>query len=335
MKYLISIALLVMLLSAVEVYALTPITFIETKPVETHMETQKGETLQVQPAESEIHLTTSVQPSQDQIIEKIRKNIDVEKYREVKVQPIHLKHGNPSYYILYMHSKTSHRVDVIKMTISDNPEKVTTEKNYKLQNEDFMQQPGPNINSAICPDNSIEFIAFAPNDDQKEQDVTIDVATSAAAKLKTINLLKEQATRRNYLNYLTCPRLRGNFYDGDANPQLIMTADGSISADDIKTILQKKFQLRVTNIWLACEAYNDPMLTAVVDIAQTRKYAAGINDLSVGPSDDAAACTMKAAIAGQLMKASFDSCYQKYDTPDDHWGFGGNGTDKFWDEANP
>ena len=53
----------------------------------------------------------------------------------------------------------------------------------------------------------------------------------------------------------------------------------------------------------------------------------------VGPSDRAAACAMKAAIAGNPMHASFNSCYQQLDDPTDNWGFGGNGTDNFWSEG--
>jgi hypothetical protein len=72
------------------------------------------------------------------------------------------------------------------------------------------------------------------------------------------------------------------------------------------------------------------MLPAVIDYAQTKKYAAGINDLLIGPSDKAAACAMKAAIAGKPMQASFNTCYQQLDVPSDHWGYGGKGTDNFW-----
>ncbi len=169
---------------------------------------------------------------------------------------------------------------------------------------------------------------FAPNDDTLEQNITKGVAAHAtAAGLKTKSLLITDATRTNYLNYMTCPNLEGNFYDGDANPNVIVTHDGTISASDISTVLASKFRLRVTNIWLACEAFNDPMKSAVITSAQTQVYAAGINDLLVGPSDNAAACAMKAAIDGQAMHEAFDACYKKDDKPSDHWGWGGNGSD--------
>jgi hypothetical protein len=271
------------------------------------------------------------QPMESRMAEAVRSRIDISKYREVRAQLIRDAQGKPSHYLVYLLSLKYHRVDFVKISVDQQLNVLGVQQNYKLQAMDFTQQPGVAPSHAACPDSFVQFIAFAPNDIQLEQDVTLDVASAAtAAKLKTVKLLKSQATRDSYLNYMTCPKLLGNFYDGDANPQLIITVDSVISADDIKTILKGKFQYRTTNIWLACEAYNNPMLSAVVDDAQTKKFAAGINDLLVGPSDNAGACAMKAAIAGKPMQASFNTCYKQFDVPDDHWGFGGNGSDSFW-----
>jgi hypothetical protein len=286
-----------------------------------------------QPATPIKLLPTSIQaaqPPESAIMETIRSHIDVAKYREVRVQLIRDAAGNPSHYLAYLLSKKYHRVDVARLTLDQQFKVLNVQQNYRLQEADFAQQPSHDLSHAACPDASVQFIAFAPNDVQVEQDVTNDVASAAiAAKLKTVKLLKSLATRASYLNYLTCPNIEGNFYDGDSNPQLFITVDSVISADDVKTILKKKFHYLTTNIWLACEAYNDPMLSAVVNDAQAKKFAAGINDLAIGPSDKAGACAMKAAIAGKPMQSSFNACYKQYDVSSDHWGFGGDGTDYF------
>ena len=273
----------------------------------------------------------AAQPAESAIMETVRSHIDVNKYRKVDVQLIRDAQGRPGHYLVYLYSKEFHRVDFARIAVDQQFKALNVEQNYKLRDLDFRQQPGIDVTHAACPDNSVQFIAFAPNDIQVEQDVTIDVAKAAtAAKLKTVKLLKSQATRANYLNYLSCPNLQGNFYDGDSNPDLFITVDGVISAADISSILKGKWHCLTTNIWLACEAYNNPMLSAVVNDAQTKKFAAGINDLAVGPSDKAGACAMKAAIGGKPMKASFDACYKQFDVQSDHWGFGGDGSDNFW-----
>jgi hypothetical protein len=130
---------------------------------------------------------------------------------------------------------------------------------------------------------------------------------------------------------MACPKVIGNFYDGDADPTVITTVDGTLSHTEFETTLLNKFGLKMTNIWLACQAFKNPMKGAVIDKAQSRKYAAGLNNLEVGPSDRAAACAMKDALDGKPLTSSFQACYEQYDTPDDHWGFDGHGTDNFWD----
>ena len=61
----------------------------------------------------------------------------------------------------------------------------------------------------------------------------------------------------------------------------------------------------------------------------TQKFAAGINKLLVGPSDSTAACAMIAALSGEELSTSFQTCYEDLDNPADEWGFGGQGADFF------
>jgi hypothetical protein len=247
-----------------------------------------------------------------------------EPLREIKVRPV-LSSG-PAYLIVRLHSAKYHKFESVKIELNGKAQFTNVVRRYHLQAQDRLD-----ANTQVqCPDEAIEFISFAPNDDDFEQDIARQVDSAAKTKgLKTVLLLGEDATRKAYLNYMSCPNLKGNFYDGDSNPEEMITVDDSITADDYKTILLEKFRFKVTNIWLACQAFNDPMLTAVTVGAQSQKYAAGINDLQVGPSDKAAACAMEAAFEGKPMTASFQECYKKFDNEDDHWGFDGLGSDFF------
>jgi hypothetical protein len=271
--------------------------------------------------------------SDAKIAQYVKANIDVSQYREIRAQIINNAQQEPDHVLLHLLSKEYHRVDFASARLDNRAQFKALELGYRLNSDDLAQQPGLNVADATCPDETVEMIAFCPNDIQLELDVTKEVATAAKAKgLKTVELYKEKATREAYLNYMSCPNLKGNFYDGDSNPELFITNDGVISASDISTLLKGKWKHKVTNVWLACQAYNAPMLPAVVDDAQARKYGAGINDLQVGPSDRAGACTMKAAFEGKPLTQSFNDCYKEFDVPSDHWGFGGNGTDYFFDQ---
>jgi hypothetical protein len=143
-----------------------------------------------------------------------------------------------------------------------------------------------------------------------------------------VRLLEKQATRQNYLNYLSCPNLVGDFYDGDANPNLIETYDVPLTAQDISIVLKGAFRNHVTHVWVACKAFNDPMLSAMVSDAGSQKFIAGVVDLVGGYADKTGACTMEAALQGQPISKSFEDCRVKYDLKfHNKWGIQGNGSD--------
>ena len=173
-----------------------------------------------------------------------------------------------------------------------------------------------------CPDSRTQIITFAPNVNKLEQNVTNTVYQFAQSKnWYTVALLVENATRDNFLDYASCPNLVALFYDGDADTQFITTYDLPVSHIDIG---QLQWNYNVTTYWLACQAFNPPMLDAVT-AAQPRRWAAGRNDLQVGPSDRAAAHAMIQAINGSCLAESFDIEARKYDQILDIWGYGGYG----------
>ena len=266
----------------------------------------------------------------DQIKKSVMENFKLDDYSEIKAQLIYNKKIEPDHFILYMLKKEHHGLAIARLNINHRYQLTTIEKNYQLTSEDIAQQPGKQLAEAKCPDPSIEFIAFAPNDIALEQSVTKEVIDAAKIQgLRTVSLLLKDATRENYLNYLVCPQLKGNFFDGNSNPYIISTSDGMITVQEINSILADKFRYKVTNIWVAGEAFEDPMESTLIDTVKAQKFIAGVNELTIGPSDRAGACTMKAAIYGKPITYSFEVCYKKYETDLDEWGLGGYGPDFF------
>ncbi len=281
------------------------------------------------PSPSPNHSLTDSSPSaranfELRVTHFIQAKIEMAQYHHIGVQTVQDSTGKADHLLLLMHSATTHRLDTAMVRLDSQNEPSSVEQDYKLNEMDFAAQPKT---MAVCPDPSIQFIAFAPNNNALELQVTRDVANQAKARgLKTIELYVHDATRANYMAYMSCPNIKGNFYDGDANPGLITTNDGVLQSSELAAL---NFNYHVTNIWLACQAFNDPILSVMVNITKSQKYAAGQNDLLVGPSDRAAACAMIAALKGQPMTAAFQQCYLELDLSSDHWGFGGNGSDIF------
>jgi hypothetical protein len=291
----------------------------------------------------------------EKIIQDIRsgvadKGLDLSNYREVRIAAMNAASGRP-YLVLQLLSSKYHSVEVVRVDLDERFNVIGVQTNYQMTPYDYSNQFKVNerqspiqfqklVSSITCPDQNVEFIVFAPNDPASannvnerqllllEQSISKNVARAAAGHgLKVVTLLAKAATHDTLIAYLKCPKLEGVFYDGDANPGLITTYDGSLQASEIKLLLQ--FRKKVTHIWIACQAFNDPMLSTMIISAQSQKYAAGKNNLEIGPSDKAGACAMNAALAGHPMTAAFWACYKTQDRSADIWGFDGQGSDQF------
>lgn len=253
----------------------------------------------------------------------VRKNVDLTGMREARVVDV-LSADGSEHLVVQSLVANQHKVNVTRIDVDASLRATKVTPSYKRTAEDEVHAGA--TTQYTCPDPTVQFLSWCPNDDSLEISITNEVAAAAkAAGLKTVTLLKSQATHDVVMSYFACPNLVGNFYDGDANTDEMVTYNGQITASEFTSSVN--FRSDVTNIWLACEAYNDPMLSAVQTTAKSQKYAAGINDLEVGPSDKAAACAMEAAIKGKAMTQAFQDCYNQVDTTADHWGFGGAGSD--------
>ena len=267
----------------------------------------------------------------NQVLQIVSSKIVADQYRDVKVQVIRNENGSPHHILVYLFRIGFHQMRIMSLYLDASYNVASVNNDYHMQLADIKQEPGQDVTTPPkCPDPSIEFVAFAPNDMDLEQQTATEVANFASSHgLKTLRLFKEKATRQNYLDVMSCPNLKGNFYDGDSNPTSFVTVDGVITSDEMTHFLSGAMRFKVTNIWLACEAFNDPLKSVMIDNVKVQKFAAGINDLLVGPSDKTGACAMEAAISGQPMTQAFQDCYKKFDTPQDHWGFDGHGADLF------
>jgi hypothetical protein len=288
-----------------------------------------GVPIRILPTANTTHTATFAAASEANLINGLNQLFGTESLREIRARVVYSA-DHADHVLVYLYSKTTHSFKYASVKFDSALNLTTVTRDYHLQAADHAAQNGINAANAKCPDPTVQMLAVCPNDDSLELNVTNEVAAAAHAKgLKTQVILKTDLTHDAYLNWMTCPNLKGNFYDGDANTDVLSVSDGEITASEFSTILKAKFRYKVVNIWLACEAYNDPMLTAIRDTDQSQKYAAGVNDLDVGPSDEAGACAMEAAIAGKPMTAAFQDCYKRMDNTKDQWGFGGKGSDTF------
>lgn len=262
--------------------------------------------------------------------ERLAARFAADAIREIKAQPVFDGEGKLAYLLVQLFSRRTHRLELVRVDVDAELRFRAVVRDYEPSSAELEARTAES-DDPQCPDDTVEFIALCPNGNAFEQGITREVAAAARARgLVTVELIESAATRQAWLDYMSCPKLRGNFYDGDSTKSYIAVFDGLLSYKELRRALTNRWNHAVTNLWVACRAYNDPMLSVVQRDAQAKKYAAGVNDLIVGPADTTALCAIRAWLEGAPMGASFEECYRKHDVAEDRWGFGGDGSDRFW-----
>ncbi len=260
------------------------------------------------------------------VIEQVKSHVDVSKYQSIKAQVVSNSPGVVDSILVYLRNQnqvtsTSIRIDKLRA--------VREEVREDLPENRAKEKALADSTTVFCPDENVQFISFSHRQLHWYQKAANEVAEVAEkAGFNTVRLLKSQATRQNYLNYLSCPNLVADFYDGDANPNQLETFDAPISAQDISILLKGVFRNHVTHVWVACKAFNDPMLSAMVADAGSQKFIAGVVDLVSGYADRTGVCTMESALQGDAISTSLEDCRAKYDLKfHNKWGIAGSGSD--------
>jgi hypothetical protein len=274
----------------------------------------------------EVVLNRGAPMSESAVIDQVKSHLDISQYQSIKAQVVSNKPGVVDSILIYLRSQnkvTSTSVRIDKLRIFRESVQESIPENYAKE------KTLAESTTVFCPDESVQFISFSHRKlpwDQKAVKHIADVAEKSGYNV--VRLLKERATRQNYLNYLSCPNLVGDFYDGDANPDQLETYDVPITSQDISTVLNGAFRNHVTHVWIACKAFNDPMLSAMVKDAQSQKFIAGTVDLVAGYADKTGICTMESALQGQPISKALSDCHAKHDLKfHNKWGIAGNGSD--------
>jgi len=267
------------------------------------------------------------------ITNAIKKSFDLKRYSKISYQIIYNKKHQPDHIIVYLFSRSSRKLSFARMNITPQYDIKNIVLNYTLTEQDDDQQPGIKSDQAVCPNPATQILIFTTSKTTPiytgiTYRMTLAVANYAKTKgLETVMLAGKDATRTNYLNYLTCPNLIANYYDGYGSNTHIDTIDGVISANDFEKLFNKQFKYRVVNIFTSSYAFEDPMQSTMIDTVQSQKFASGINDLTIGVSDVTGTCIMVNIIDGQSITESVKHCVEDWENYDDQWGAGGKGSD--------
>ena len=128
-------------------------------------------------------------PAEARVLQALGAKFNLEAFAEVRMKPVKSAAGAIDHVVIYLLEKKYHRLDLASADLDSAGRVTKLNTAYKLRAMDRKVLRAPH-----CPDDKVEFIAFAPNEDSLEQQVTVDVATAAKAQgLSTVSLLLDRA----------------------------------------------------------------------------------------------------------------------------------------------
>lgn len=269
-----------------------------------------------------------------QVTTLVQSVININLYRQVKIQVINNIHQKPDHILAYLYAKNTHALSVTRINITPAFQAIKITENYILTTNDLKQQPGfqSQNNYPVCPDITTQLLVISPETQHAELAGALAVADAGkSAGLKTVKLLRGMATRENILNYMSCPKLIGEYFDGSGNMQLISTIDGVITYQDLQNLFPKQFNFKVTTISAAAFGFNDPIKSVMINDVEAQQYIASKTALYIGTGDQTASCTMIGIIKNPShdMSQVFSGCYIAFGSPEDQWGMDGQGSTHF------
>jgi hypothetical protein len=272
----------------------------------------------------------------DKIINLVKKNVDLSSasIASATVQVIYNKQNKPDHLLVYLLSAKSYSFTVTKINLNQDYRVTSIQSSYHLDKADLAQQIHIAAKDIQCPDETIEIVSATPVDDYPTAFAGVkNVYEEAVAYgYKATMLLGANATVENYVNYLSCPNLKGFLNIGHGSEGGIMLDDGVLTSDEISQDLKDKLRKEVFVLFNSCEVFNNPLKSSLTEDAVAKKYSGGITALLIGPSELASQCIWNSAYQMQKISPAVKYCNMHFDSRD-KFGIGGHGTN-FLDKPN-
>ncbi|MCP3940637.1 MAG: hypothetical protein GY710_04035, partial [Desulfobacteraceae bacterium] len=245
---------------------------------------------------------------------------------KVNVKVMYEKSGKPDYLIVYILSNETYFYETIRIDIDGDYNVDSIKEKYKETKADYSQ--GTVDIYASCPNDSIEMV-FATSETgipTAVNGVKAIAQTARNAGYSVQTLLGSSENRSAILNWLACDNLIFFGRIGHGSTSGIMVSNGTLSYTDFQNMSSNALNDKVL-YFNSCQVHNSPLQPSVVS-AGVQKYIGGIDNLSIGPSEEVFKCVADNAIAQhESLTSSLASCEaSEYPYIGAH-GISGNGSD--------
>lgn len=268
----------------------------------------------------------------NKLIQLVKENISLSlnDYHEAKIQIIYNNKNQIDTLLVFLLSSKTYSFSITKISLDNDLHVISIQPNYHLKKEDLSLKTF-HTKELQCPDEAVEFVSATPVDSYPTAKAAILFAAHEA-KLYGYHvkiLLGSEATTSNYINYLSCPFLKGFYNVGHGENDGILLDDGILSSDMIAEQLKKVLSEHVVVLFNSCMVFNNPLRDAVIVDAKAQKYTGGITSLRIGPSELASRCFWESAFKQFPLDFSIQFC-NKIEDIEDQFGIGGTGNNHLY-----
>lgn len=256
-----------------------------------------------------------------QAIDVVKKALNISAaspYESVRIQFIYDEFLTPKTLIVFLPSTKDKSVEIVKINLTPDMKLEFIQRNYHVTRDDLSQSPNYAYPyQPICPDNSKQFVIGNSFVGHPELDVVV---------LKVYDMVKEnrynpilmdvyrpfepQPTVQNYLNWMSCPNVKGFYNESHGSEEGILLSDDFFLYDLVDKNLRGKLKDDVV-LFDSCSTFQDPLLSAMTGLfrGNSQQYMAGQVPLPFGSSEKTAACFWNLAIKDHAKLTEYTIAY--------------------------
>lgn len=220
-------------------------------------------------------------------------------YQDVRIQFIYDEAMTPKALVVFLLSSQDKSIRTVKMNLTPDFKLASMQGDYHVTRADLAQSP----NYAYpyepkCPDYNKQFVignAFTEHPELNEVVMKVyEMVKQKGYDPMLMNVYKPfqpQPTVRNYLNWMSCPNVKGFYNESHGNPEGIVLKDDFFLYDLVDEYLPNKLKNSVV-LFDSCSTFHDPLLSSMTNInkGNAQQYMAGFINLPFGSSEKTAAC---------------------------------------------
>ncbi len=250
--------------------------------------------------------SSQVAIDQARAIELVKKTLNISannSYRSVRIRFVYNVQNQIEALQVFLLSSQQKSFEIVKINLTNQFVVTSVQRNYELSRADLLQSPlYAHQIQGTCPDQSVQFVIGnnfqiqGPMEESVENEVQLvyQLAKEKGYNPVLLNINNSeglQPTVQSYIDWMSCPNVKGFYNEAHGSPSGIMLSDDMFTNEIVDKNLIMKLSHDVV-LFDSCSVFNDPLLSSMTNFfkGNAKQYMGGIVPLPFGPSERTASC---------------------------------------------